>query len=555
MEYHPFQPGDVPITYADITSAAADLDYRATTRLAEGLDRFVDWYRESARAHQPGLRQLVRAGARSVPQSVDMAAAVSGPGASLGRATLDVAVPAAAEPEGRPRIAVIGSGYVGTVVAAGLASIGCQVTALEVDETKLRALRAAKIPFYEGGLEELLASAADAGHIRFTADMADAVSASDVMFICVGTPGRDDGGGADLRPLENVARALAPHLDRHHDLVLKSTVPIGTGRWLTTLLEDLTGRYGSQRQFSIVNNPEFLREGSAVSDFLSADRVVLGSDDPAAIDRVAAVYRPILEQSFPGGNARPVPLVRTTPAAAEMAKYASNSFLATRVSFINEIANLCDHVGADVTEVAAVMGLDVRIGSQYLDAGIGWGGSCFAKDLNALVTTAQEHGLPADILRSVIDVNSRQRERVIDALTRELEGVRGKRIGLLGLAFKAGTDDLRDAPAVEIAVRLVERGAVVTAYDPMVDPAAVPAEIRLARDPYEAASRADAVILATEWPELVSIDLARLQERMNGRLLLDGRNVFNGQAVRAAGLRYVGVGRPKVASERILDPA
>jgi nucleotide sugar dehydrogenase len=300
----------------------------------------------------------------------------------------------------------------------------------------------------------------------------------------------------------------------------------------------------SDKAVRLVSNPEFLREGSAVADFLHPDRVVLGSDDVEALDIVEEVYRPVLDQSFgPGSDDGPRPLIRTSLVTAETVKYAANSFLATKISFVNEIAQICDRVGADISEVASAVGLDSRIGNRFLEAGIGWGGSCFGKDLAALVATAEGLGYQPELLRATISVNARQRNSVVERLQKHLHGLRGRRVALLGLAFKPGTDDVRDSPAVGVAERLLLSDATVVAYDPVVRCLDLP-RVRLAADPYEASRRADAVVLATEWPEFLDLDFARFRDLMRGDLFLDARNMFDPTAVTAAGLRYEGIGRP-----------
>ncbi|MGI8493012.1 MAG: UDP-glucose dehydrogenase family protein [Acidimicrobiales bacterium] len=445
----------------------------------------------------------------------------------------------------RARVAVIGSGYVGTVVAACLAHVGHQVVGVEADEEKLAALAGGAAPFHEPGLDDLLRSSIEAGRLRFSSDFGEAMDASDVVFICVGTPTGPD-GLPDMTAMIGVARALAGNLRHHHVLVTKSTVPIGSGRWLASVIEDTMAEPERSRAlFSVVSNPEFLREGSAVQDFLHPDRVVLGSDDEEALELVTAVYRPVLDQEIPGSKHRveAVPLVLTDLVTAEMTKYASNAFLATKISFANEMARLCEHVGADITEVTAGMGLDTRIGGQFLDAGLGWGGSCFGKDVLALINTATDYGYRTRILQAVMDVNNDQRHLVVDQLLRHLKTLRGARVALLGLAFKPGTDDLRDSPAVDVAKRLVARGAFVHAYDPVVDLVPDVPEIRVAADAYEAVWGADAVVLATDWSEFLSLDLARLRTATRGDLWFDGRNNFDPEAVQRAGFRYVGIGR------------
>jgi UDPglucose 6-dehydrogenase len=444
-----------------------------------------------------------------------------------------------------PRVSVIGSGYVGTVVGACLAALGRQLTALETDRAKLSSLQKGHVPFYEPGLPELVRAGLEEGRLRFTGDVSGAMAASDVVFLCVGTPPGSD-GHADMTQVVAAAEAIGRCLDRHHVLVTKSTVPIGSGQWLASMVEDALPPHVSVDQvLSVVSCPEFLREGNAIADFLHPDRVVLGSDDPRAIDVVAEVYRPILEQSFADGEAagrRPA-LVRTTLATAETVKYASNAFLATKISFVNEIANICEMVGADVTEVATALGLDDRIGGRFLSAGAGWGGSCLGKDLGALVSTASDHGYRPQLLEAVLAVNERQRRLVVEKLRRHLKTLQGRRVGLLGLAFKPGTDDTRDAPAVDVAAWLSTAGALITAHDPMARGVPALPGLRLAGDPYQAAAKADAVVLMTEWPEYHNLDLDTLRAVMRGRLIVDARNALDPAAAVDAGFRYEGVGR------------
>ena len=441
------------------------------------------------------------------------------------------------------RIAVIGSGYVGSVVAACLAHVGHQVIGVESDVAKLQQLSSGVAPFHEPGLDPLIMAGVTDGSLRFTSDFHDAMDNSDIVFVCVGTPPGPD-GEADTSAIRGVARSIARNLRHYHVIVTKSTVPIGTGYWLASLIEDIVGREG-RGLYGMVSNPEFLREGNAVQDFLHPDRVVLGSDDPRALDIATDMYRPILDQRIPGdiGHREVVPLLQTKLTTAEMIKYASNAFLATKISFANEIARLCDFVGADITEVTAGMGLDTRIGGRFLDAGLGWGGSCFGKDLSALVSTAEEYGYRPRILEGSIAVNQSQRKYVVDELLRQLKTLRGTRICILGLAFKPDTDDLRDSPALDVASRLLDKGAFVTAYDPMVHAVPEVADIRLMPNALLAAADADAIVLATEWPQFLTIDLAELRATMRGDIFFDGRNNFDPELVRGAGFRYLGIGR------------
>jgi nucleotide sugar dehydrogenase len=445
---------------------------------------------------------------------------------------------------------------VGTVVAACLARVGHEVVGLESDETKLRMLVGGRLPFYEPDLEPILRDELESGRLAFTGDAELAMDRSDVVFLSVGTPGGED-GRPDLRAAREALRSIGAAMRHPHVVVTKSTVPIGTGNWLATQLEDAIGRDEGIPLFSVVSNPEFLREGCAVRDFLHPDRVVLGSDDQRALDIVEDVYRPILDQSFAADRRRGVDrpeLLRTSLATAETIKYAANAFLATKISFVNELSGICEGVGADVVEVAAGIGLDTRIGSAFLDAGLGWGGSCFGKDVAALITTARDHGCRTRILDAVVEVNNGQRQLVIDKLQQHLNTLMGRRIAILGLAFKPGTDDVRDAPSLDIARRLVTAGAVVRAHDPVVTAVPSVPEIEICSSAYEAATRADAVVLVTEWGEYADLDIARLAAVMRGSLIVDGRNALARDQIEAAGLLHEGIGRPS-ATIRLVEVA
>lgn len=436
-----------------------------------------------------------------------------------------------------PQVAVVGTGYVGTVVAAGLAATGQPVVGLETDRYKLAYLRSGKVPFYEPQLQDLLATGLDLGRLSFTDDFVHAMARSDVVFLCVGTP-EGNGGHPDTRAVEAAARAVCKAGHTGQVIVTKSTVPVGTGHLLASIMEE----HGFPP--AVVSNPEFLREGSAVDDFLHPNRIVLGSDNDVALRKVLEVYSPILRgDTSADASRRPPALVTTDLVTAETIKYASNAFLATKISFINEIASICEQLGADVSSVATAVGLDSRIGPDFLEAGIGWGGSCFGKDLTALVTLAAQHFYDAPLLRATIEVNRRQRSLPIDRLQRALHDVNGRRVAMLGLSFKPETDDIRDSPAVELAARLADLGAHVTAYDPMVKSLPGRHSVTIAPGPYDAADGAHAVVIATQWPEFLSLDLALLRERMLGNLLVDGRNMFDPQTVAEAGLVYESVGR------------
>lgn len=440
-------------------------------------------------------------------------------------------------------IAVVGSGYVGTVVAASMASLGHEVIGVEINSEKLELLQKGTAPFFEPGLVERLREAVDSGRLTFTDDFEIALERSEIIFLCVDTPPGEN-GHPDVTSVSAAARAIGRAMYKPHVLVTKSTVPVGSGNWLTTTVENELPDGVDPSVISVVSNPEFLREGSAINDFLYPDRIVLGGSNEAAIQLVTDAYQPILDQSFPGGNPahRPV-LVHTDRSTAETIKYAANAFLATKISFINEIAEICEWVGADVGEVAYAIGLDKRISPEFLSAGVGWGGSCFAKDLEALAATARSHGQEPAILNAATKVNQNQRHRLVRKVQQHLRPLRGSRIALLGLAFKPNTDDIRDAPAITIARSLMEKGAIVRGYDPLVKSIPELPALQTAPDPYTALDRADALILVTEWAELANLDFAEVAARMRGNVVLDGRNCFDPEVVAGAGLVYEGIGK------------
>ncbi|MFA4929346.1 MAG: UDP-glucose/GDP-mannose dehydrogenase family protein [Patulibacter sp.] len=441
----------------------------------------------------------------------------------------------------REPIGVIGTGYVGLVTAAGFAELGSDVICVDIDAEKIARLEAGEIPIYEPGLAELVES--NRSRLTFTTDISVALERARLLFVAVGTPPTYS-GDADLSAVHAVVGAM-PASDRHA-LVMKSTVPVGTGRAIKRLFEE-QGKPG----FRYVSCPEFLKEGTAVGDFLRPDRVVVGDDGDWAGDAVVELYRPLLDAvAAPGGD--PLDgLVRTDIASAEMVKLASNAFLATKISFINEIANVCEETGADVVEVAKGMGLDDRIGPKFLNAGIGFGGSCFPKDVTALKQLAGNSGYHFQLLNSVIEVNELQKRRVIGKLEKHLGGLVGKRIALLGLAFKPNTDDMREASSLVLAARLQAAGATVTAFDPIAAEIARPMlrGVVLADDALSAAAGADAVVLVTEWDEFRELDLSDLRAAMAGDVLIDGRNALDAGAAASAGFRYEGVGRrPQTAN-------
>jgi UDPglucose 6-dehydrogenase len=429
----------------------------------------------------------------------------------------------------RDPIGVIGTGYVGLVTAAGFAELGNEVWCVDIDAAKVERLKRGESPIYEPGLQELLAR--NTGRLRFSTDLVGALEHARLLFVAVGTPPTYS-GDADLSAVHAVVDAI-PTDDRsqvgQHALVMKSTVPCGTGATLQRVFGE-QGKGG----LGYVSCPEFLKEGSAVDDFLHPDRVVVGDNRDWAGDAVVDLYAPLK-----------APLVRTDVASAEMVKLASNAFLATKISFINEIANVCEETGADVVEVARGMGLDDRIGSKFLRAGIGFGGSCFPKDVDALKQLAGNSGYHFQLLTAVIEVNELQKRRVIGKLHKHLRGLVGKRVALLGLAFKPDTDDMREASSLVLAARLNADGATVIAYDPVAEEQArkLVGGISFAKSPLDAARDADAVVLVTEWSEFMQLDWKLIAEAMSGDLVIDGRNALDPDAVRAAGLVYEGIGR------------
>jgi UDPglucose 6-dehydrogenase len=424
----------------------------------------------------------------------------------------------------RDPIGVIGTGYVGLVTAAGFAELGSDVWCIDIDAEKIAALNGGEIPIYEPGLAELVAKHRD--RLHFSTDIADALEHARLLFVAVGTPPTYS-GDADLTAVHAVVDSMPPS-DRHA-LVMKSTVPVGTGASIKRIFAE-RGKHG----FRYVSCPEFLKEGSAIADFLSPDRVVVGDDGDWAGDAVVELYRPL-----------DAPLVRTDIHSAEMVKLAANAFLATKISFINEIANVCEVTGATVTEVARGIGLDDRIGPKFLQAGIGFGGSCFPKDVNALKQLAGNSGYHFQLLNSVIEVNELQKRRVIQKLHKHLGGLVGKRVALLGLAFKPNTDDMREASSLVLAARLQADGAKVGAYDPVAEEEArkLIRGIDFAPGPLDCVRDADAVVLVTEWDEFVELDWAEVAGEMAGTLVIDGRNALDPVVIRAAGLTYEGVGR------------
>jgi UDPglucose 6-dehydrogenase len=427
-------------------------------------------------------------------------------------------------------ITVIGTGYVGLVTGTCFADLGNQVTCIDIDATRIDALKRGQMPIYEPGLEEMVRRNHAGGRLHFTTGYRDGLAGSDFAFICVDTPSGAT-GEADLKFIRKAAEMIGDVLDHPIILVNRSTVPIGTG---DVVAEIVRQSLEQDVPFAVVSNPEFTREGSAILDFLQPDRIVLGATDPEAAQAVAQLYLPLR-----------APIMVTDLRTAEMIKYASNAFLATRISFINEIAAVCERVGADIKEVAAGMGYDKRIGPHFLDAGLGWGGSCFPKDVQALEHTASIHGCHPQLLRAVMEINRDQRRRIIQKLHDVLGPLNGKTIGLWGLAFKPNTDDMRGAPSIELVHMLKSEGAHVRAYDPVAMEVAQPLlpHIELVEDAYAAAQDADALIIVTEWNEFKNVDLHRLRAEMRRPVIMDGRNVYDPVGMDALGFVYRGVGR------------
>ena len=433
-------------------------------------------------------------------------------------------------------ITVVGTGYVGLVTGAALADFGLNVSCVDSDEQKIETLSSGRVPFYETGLEELVNRNLKNGRLTFSTDLEEAVRASLTVFIAVGTPDLPD-GAPDLSQVDSVVNALAECMDDYKIIVTKSTVPVGTARRIQRLLAENQRR---PVKFDVVSNPEFLREGSAVEDFMRPNRVVIGADSDNAVAIVKEIYRPLYLNE--------TPFVITNLETAELIKYACNAFLATKVSFINEMANLCEKVGADVHHVARAMGLDKRIGPKFLHPGPGFGGSCFPKDLVALARTGRKLEAPQRLAEAVMEINRRQKERVFSRIKDELGSLERKRIGVLGLAFKPNTDDIREAPAIDICRRLLEAGALIQAYDPAAMPNSRKVlegeSVVFCPDAYAAAAGVDALWIATEWNEFRNINLARIKSVMQAPVLFDSRNVFDPEKVRALGFRYFGTGRP-----------
>jgi UDPglucose 6-dehydrogenase len=430
-------------------------------------------------------------------------------------------------------ICVTGSGYVGLVTGACLADFGNQVSCVDVDENKIRSLKKGKVPFYEPGLEEIVKRNMEKGRLTFSTDVVEGIEGSTVVFCAVGTPMSAD-GEADLSYVEMVAKTVAEHLNDYKIVVMKSTVPAGTCNLVEGVIKE-TSKSG--QSFDVVSNPEFLREGSAVKDFMEPDRIVLGASNERALKVMKEIYRPLVLQD--------VPVVETDVRTSEMIKYASNAFLATKISFINEIANLCERVGADVSMVSRAMGLDTRIGPRFLRAGAGYGGSCFPKDTQALVKTAKKAGYDLRVVESVIAVNRDQRFLMVEKIDKAMGGVKGKTIAMLGLSFKPNTDDLRDAPSLDMARELVKRGATIKVFDPVSMDLAkdILKDVKYCKDEFDAVEDVDAAVFVTEWNEFRDLDLDKVKSLMKSPVVVDCRNIYEPSRMRDLGFTYHSVGR------------
>lgn len=454
------------------------------------------------------------------------------------------------------RVCVIGTGYVGLVTGACLAHVGHDVICIDNNEAKVTLMKSGQSPIFEPGLSEIMQSAISNGKIQFSTDIGAGVAHGEILFIAVGTPPLPN-GESDTRYVEAVARAIGENLTGGYKVIVnKSTVPIGSGDWVKMIILDgfaerqqQTGenRPDIANSFDVVSNPEFLREGSAIQDTFNPDRIVLGGNSEQALGMMKELYTPIIERKFAEDKSLPpVPVLVTDLSSAEMIKYAANAFLATKISFINEVANICDRVGADVTQVAKGIGLDSRIGNKFLQAGIGWGGSCFPKDVSALIHTADDYGYEAQLMKAAVTVNDKQRLIALEKLQQALKILKGKTIGLLGLTFKPDTDDLRDAPALILIEQLNRLGAKVKAYDPIISQTGMRhglSGVLVETDAERLADGCDALVLVTEWQQFSTLDYSKMAKLMSHAVMVDGRNFLDPQQMSKAGFQYIGVGR------------
>ena len=433
-------------------------------------------------------------------------------------------------------ISIVGTGYVGLVSGACFAEMGIDVTCVDIDEKKIGRLLSGEVPIYEPGLDDLVRRNVEAGRLHFTTDLSSCLDQVEVVFSAVGTP-PDEDGSADLRYVLEVARTFGRNINKYTILVTKSTVPVGTSKKVKAVIQEELDRRGVQIPFEVASNPEFLKEGAAIKDFMSPDRIVVGTESERAQRLLSRLYRPFLVNNFR--------IYFMDISSAEMTKYAANAMLATRISFMNDIANLCDKVGADIDMVRKGIGTDARIGNKFLYAGCGYGGSCFPKDVRALARTGREYGSPMRIIEAVEAVNERQKEIVVRKLAAELGDLRGRTVALWGLAFKPETDDMREAPALVIIDKLLEAGATVRAFDPIAMDEArrkIGDRVVYCRNIYEAAEGADAIALVTEWKQFRLPDWNVVRQAMRGNLIVDGRNIYDRNELRNKGFAYTRIG-------------
>ncbi len=439
------------------------------------------------------------------------------------------------------RIGVVGTGYVGLVSGTCFAEFGIEVTCVDKDVSKIEMLKNGGVPIYEPGLDDLIEKQVQAKRLNFTTDLAEAMKGADAVFIAVGTPPRPEDGHADMKYVFAAAEEIAQHIEKYTVIVTKSTVPVGTARKVAEIIR----RVNPNAEFDVCSNPEFLREGAAINDFMRPDRVVIGTDSERATEVMRNLYRPLYLNE--------TPMVVTTPETSELIKYASNAFLATKITFINEMANLCEKAGGNVQDLSRAMGLDGRIGGKFLHAGPGYGGSCFPKDTLALVQIGEMHGAPQTIVDAVVESNAKRQkdmaQRIIDACGGD---VKGKKIGILGIAFKPNTDDIRDAPSLVIVPILQAAGAIIAAHDPaaMEHAKKVLNDVEWFDEPYAIADKADALVILTEWNEFRALQLDRIEASMNTPRLIDLRNIYKLQEMQSRGFHYVSIGRPDVQPNR-----
>jgi UDPglucose 6-dehydrogenase len=446
------------------------------------------------------------------------------------------------------KVCVIGTGYVGLVTGVCLAEIGHNVICIDIDEKKIKMLLDGKSPIYEDGLEELIKNNVNKKTLIFSTDLTSAIKSQEIIFICVGTPPLPN-GKPDLTSLDAVSSLIGSTINGYKVIVNKSTVPIGTANRVKKIIkENLNGDY-KEYSFDIVSNPEFLKEGEAVTDAFFPERIVLGSENPKAIEIMKKLYEPLIKQDFDYAinnvnRKSDIPIIITDSTSSELIKYAANAFLATKISFINEVANICERVEANILDVTYGIGLDSRIGPKFMRAGIGWGGSCFPKDVRALAFTAEEYGASANILNSVIQVNNYQRFKVIQKAMDMIGIIEDKIVAVLGIAFKPNTDDTREAPSITVINKLLELGAEVRAYDPIIKscPKEMDMKAIIAKDAYEAVKNANLIVLVTEWPEFLNLDFGRIKSLMKTPNIIDGRNLLNKKALQELGFNYKGIG-------------